>query len=354
MPTRALVGTRKGLFTLVGDGGRSRWQVEALLLDGWAIYHATVDPRDGTWYAAANHRVYGPTVQRSTDAGRTWNRTVLQPLPPEMTTGLNAVWRVEPGRPEEPATLYAGADPAVLLRSSDGGQSWQPNQALLEHRTRHTWVPTAGGLSCHAIVLDPRDRLRMYVAISSGGVFRTHDGGESWTPLNRGVEIDMMPDPYPEAGQCVHMLRMHPALPDRLWQQNHCGVYRSDDGGDSWERVDHNGLPTPFGYPLMLDPKDPDTAVVIPEKSYEYHYTPENRMGVYRTRDKGQTWSLLSDGLPQPAWAAVLREASAFDAESLYFGTQSGSFFVLTDDRWVEAVRQLPPILSIEVPPWSG
>lgn len=194
----------------------------------------------------------------------------------------------------------------------------------------------------------------MYVAISAAGTFRTDDGGHTWTPRNQNVEIDMLPDPYPEVGQCVHKLLLHPARPERLWQQNHCGVYRSDDSGDSWERVDRNGLPSVFGFPLMLDPADPDVAFVIPEKSYEYHYTSNGRLGVYRTRDGGDTWELMSNGLPDQAWAAVLREASAYDAESLYFGTHSGSFFALTDgDVWVEGVRHLPPILSVEVTDWS-
>ena len=149
-------------------------------------------------------------------------------------------------------------------------------------------------------------------------------------------------------------MRLHPARPERLWQQNHCRIYRSDDCGDSWERLDGNGLPSGFGFPIMLDPKEPDTALVIPEVSMEYHLTPHERLGVYRTRDTGQTWELMSNGLPRPAWAAVLREASAFDADSVYFGTQSCSFFALTDgDRWVEGVRHLPPILSVEVTEWS-
>jgi photosystem II stability/assembly factor-like uncharacterized protein len=153
----------------------------------------------------------------------------------------------------------------------------------------------------------------------------------------------------------VHKLLLHPAQPARLWQQNHCGVYRSDDSGESWERLDGNGLPSGFGFTLMLDPRDPDVALVIPETSPEYHHSAGGRLGVYRTRDAGETWELAADGLPEQAWAAVLREASAFDERSAYFGTQSGSVFALSDgDRWVEAARHLPPILSVEVVPWSG
>ena len=163
-----------------------------------------------------------------------------------------------------------------------------------------------------------------------------------------------LPDPSVAVGQCVHKLLLHPVRPERLWQQNHCGVYRSDDCGDSWERLDENGLPSGFGFPIMLDPRDPDAAFVIPETSPEYHYSVNGRLDVYATRDAGRTWELMSEGLPEQAWAAVLREASAFDEDALYFGTQSGSFFALVDGcRWVEAARHLPPILSVEVTEWS-
>jgi photosystem II stability/assembly factor-like uncharacterized protein len=339
---------------LWADDGRLEWEVEGPLLDGWGVYHATVDPRNETLYAAANHVVYGPTVQHSTDRGRTWKRSKQVGLPEDSGLTLNATWHIEPGRPEEPDTLYLGGDPGVLFRSDDGGESWEVNRGVLEHPTRDRWFPGAGGMSCHSIQLDPRDPQRMYVAITAAGVFRSDDGGETWLPINNDVVADFLADPYSEVGQCPHKLLMHPARPDRLWQQNHFGVYLSDDRGDSWVRVDGNGLPGGFGFPLMLDPNDPDKAFVIPETSPEYHYSPGGRLAVYRTRDSGASWELMADGLPKQAWAAVLREGSAFDSESLYFGTQSGSFFALTDgDMWVEAVRQLPPILSVEVTTWS-
>ncbi|MCW3064898.1 MAG: exo-alpha-sialidase [Solirubrobacterales bacterium] len=350
----ALVGTRKGLFLLWGDDDRRRWQAEGPLLEGWGVYHATVDPRDGTLHAAANHVVYGPTVQRSTDTGKTWTRSKQIGLPAESGLTLNATWHIEPGRREDPETLYLGADPGVLFRSDDGGETWEANRGILEHPTREGWFPGAGGMCCHSIQLDPRDRQRMYVGITAAGVFRSDDGGETWIPVNHNVAADFLADPYSEVGQCPHKLLLHPAR-DRLWQQNHFGVYLSDDHGDSWVRLDGNGLPGGFGFPIMLDPNDPDKAFVIPERGPEYHYSPGGRLTVYRTRDGGDSWEPMADGLPEQAWAAVLREASAYDEESLYFGTQSGSFFALTDgDRWVEAVRHLPPILSVEVAAWSG
>jgi photosystem II stability/assembly factor-like uncharacterized protein len=324
------------------------------LLDGWGVYHATPDPRDGIVYAATNHRVYGPAVQRSADRGRTWTRSEQIGLPEQSGLILNATWHIEPGRADEPETLYLGADPGVLFRSDDCGETWQVNRGILEHPTRERWFAGAGGLALHSIQLDPRDRGRLYVGITSAGVFRSDDNGETWIPVNRNVAAEFLADPYAEVGQCPHKLLLHPGG-DRLWQQNHFGVYRSDDHGDSWVRVDGNGLPGGFGFALMIDPQDADKAFVIPEKSFEYHYSPGGRLAVYRTRDGGGTWEAMTDGLPEQAWAAVLREASAYDDESLYFGTQSGSFFALTDgDRWVEAVRHLPPILSVEVTAWSG
>ena len=302
-----------------------------------------------------NHAVYGPTVQRSTDRGRTWRRSRKLGLPKDSGLTLNAVWHIEPGRPEEPGTLYLGGDPGVLFRSDDGGESWEPNRAILDQPSREKWFPGAGGLTCHSIQLDPRDRRRMYVAITSGGVFRSEDDGDSWVPCNRNVAADYLGDPYPEVGQCPHKLLLHPKRPDRLWQQNHCGVYRSDDGAETWIRLDQNGLPSGFGFPIILDPDAPDTAYVIPEEGFEYHYAAGGRLAVYRTRDAGETWEAMVDGLPEPAWAAVLREAAAADAGSVYFGTQSGSFFALTEGgTWVEGVHHLPPVLSVEVAPWSG
>jgi photosystem II stability/assembly factor-like uncharacterized protein len=338
---------------LRGDDERRRWEVEGPLLDGWGVYHATVDSRSGTVYAATNHRVYGSTVQRSTDTGRTWSRSRKIGLPEGSGVLLDAVWHVQPGRAEEPGRVYLGAAPGALFRSDDDGESWQVNRGILQHPTRDRWFPRAGGMCCHSIQLDPRDHQRLYVGITAAGVFRSDDGGESWAPKNDGVLAEFLGDPYPEVGQCPHKLLLHPTR-DRLWQQNHYGVYRSDDHGDSWVRLDQNGLPSGFGFPIMLDPEDPDRAFVIPEKSPEYHHSSGGQLAVYRTRDGGETWELMDAGLPKQAWAAVLREASASDAESLYFGTQSGSLFVLTDgDQWVEAARHLPPILSVEVTEWS-
>jgi photosystem II stability/assembly factor-like uncharacterized protein len=339
------IGTRKGLFLLRGSDGS--WDVEGPLLAGWAVYHAIVDPRDGAHYAATNNPLYGATVHRSDDQGRSWERAEELGLPEEHELKLNATWHIEPGRDSE---LWLGGDPGILFRSDDRAKTWDVNQALLEHPTRENWFPGAGGMCCHSIQLVPGT---IYIAISAAGAFRSEDGGSSWTPINKDVAAEFLPEPYPEVGQCVHKLLSHPQRPDRLWQQNHCGVYRSDDRGDNWERLDGNGLPSSFGFALALDPRDADVAYVIPEESQEHHFTAGGRLGVYRTSDGGASWELASNGLPGRAWAAVLREGFAFDDGGVYFGTQGGSVWTAPQGGgdWVEAARDLPPILSVEAAP---
>jgi hypothetical protein len=349
-----LVGTRKGLFLLSGDESRGKWKLDGPLLTGWSIFHAVLDPRDGSLHAATNNEVYGATVHRSDDGGTTWTRAEELGLPEDSGLKLERTWHVEPGRENEPGRLWLGAAPGVLFRSDDGGTTWQVNEGLLRHPTRDRWNPGAGGMCCHSIQLDPADPDRLYIGISAAGVFRSEDGGESWTPANQGTAAEFMPDPYPEVGQCVHKVLLHPARPERLWQQNHCGVYRSDDRGEHWERLEANGLPSGFGFPLALNHRDPDAAYVVPEEGAENRVTPNGRLGVYRTRDAGASWELASNGLPEPAWAAVLREGMAsdrLDPAGVYFGTQSGSVFVSPDagQTWHEAASQLPPILSVEV-----
>jgi photosystem II stability/assembly factor-like uncharacterized protein len=358
MSVAVLVGTRKGFFVLTAEEGRRTWKIEEPTLEGWEVFHAVRDPRDGVLYACTNNFVYGATVHRSTDQGETWERTEELGLPEDGELKLEKTWHVEPGRESEPDTLWLGGAPGVLFRSDDGGSSWDLVRGLFEHPTRDRWQPGAGGMCCHSIQLDPESET-MYAGISAAGVFRSEDGGESWTPANKGTAADFMPDDkFPEVGQCVHKLLLHPADPNRLWQQNHCGVYRSDDRGDNWERLEGNGLPSGFGFPLALHPREPDVAYVIPEEGAENRVTCNGELGVYRTRDGGQSWEKMPNGLPEQAWVAVLREGASYDAHDpvgVYFGTQSGSVFVSPNegDEWIEAASHLPPILSVEVAEWS-
>jgi photosystem II stability/assembly factor-like uncharacterized protein len=353
-----LAGTRKGLFLLRSDEGRRSWQLEEPLLTGWEVMHATLDPRNGTIYAATNNWTYGATVHRSTDAGATWERAEEIGLPEESELKLARTWHVEPGHDER--TVWLGGDPGALLRSDDSGKTFEMVPGLTLHPTRDRWNPGAGGMCCHSITLDPSEPSRIYAAISAAGSFRTDDGGESWTPINKDVAADFLPEDAPkDVGQCVHKLLAHPARPDRLWQQNHIGVYRSDDRGDNWERLDGNGLPSSFGFPIMLHPRDPDIALVIPEEGAENRVTANGRLGVYRTRDGGASWELAANGLPEQAWSVVLREASSFDRldpAGMYFGTQAGSVWVspTEGDDWVEAATELPPVLSVEAVEWPS
>jgi photosystem II stability/assembly factor-like uncharacterized protein len=341
-----LVGTRKGLFLLRGDESRREWKLEGPLLSGWEVFHAIRDTRDGAVYLAANNWVYGATVQRSDDLGESWERSEGLGLPEDSELTLEKSWHVEPGADGD---LYLGAAPGVLFRSANRGETWDVNRGLLEHPTRERWQPGAGGMCTHSIQVDPSDSRRMYVGISAAGAFRSDDGGETWMPINKDVAADFMPETYPEVGQCIHKLLLHPARPERLWQQNHCGVYRSDDRGENWERLDGNGLPSGFGFALALDPADPDVAYVIPEIGGENRVTPDERLGVYRTGDGGATWELFARDLPEPSWTGVLREGMSFDSESVYLGTQSGSVFALADGGgWIEAASHLPPVLSVE------
>ena len=359
MALLVLIGTRKGLFLLHGGEERRTWRLEGPLLAGWAVYHGVVDPRDGALYACTNHEAYGATVHRSRDGGRSWTRAETLGLPEESGLALQRTWHVEPDGEDRPGTLWLGAAPGALFRSDDSGESWQPVESLLAHPTRERWQPGAGGLCCHSIQLGPAADGLMYVGISAAGVFRSHDAGSSWEPANHGTAADFLPDPYPEVGQCVHKLLRHPARADRLWQQNHCGVYRSDDGGTSWERLDGNGLPSDFGFGLALHPRDPDTAWVAPEEGAENRVVCEGRLGVYRTRDGGASWELSAGGLPERAWTGVLREGLASDLlepAGVYLGTQGGSVFISPDEgeSWREAAAHLPPVLSVEVATWSS
>jgi photosystem II stability/assembly factor-like uncharacterized protein len=352
---KVLVGTRKGLFSLTGDDTRREWQVEEPQLTGWEVMHAVADPRDGALYACSTNMVYGATLHRSTDGGKTWERSEQVGLPEESGLKVEKLWHVRPGHPDRPGELWLGGAPGVLFRSQDSGQTFEPVESILEHPTRERWQPGAGGMCCHTIQLDPSDPDRVVIAISAAGAFRTDDGGETWFPKNKDVAADFMPDdPYPEVGQCVHKLLVHAARPERWWQQNHCGVYRSDDRGDSWERLDKNGLPSDFGFPVLIHPRDPDTALVIPEEGAMNRVTVGGKLGVYRTRDAGASWAPISDGLPEQAWSVILREASAsdtLDPAGFYFGTQSGSVFASPSegDDWVLAASDLPPVLSVEV-----
>jgi photosystem II stability/assembly factor-like uncharacterized protein len=263
------------------------------------------------------------------------------------------VWHLEPS-PLERDTLFAGVQDAALFRSVDGGTTWEELPALRQHGTGPDWAPGAGGMCLHTIVIDPKDPSRMFVAISAAGVFRTSDGGKSWEPVNRGLRSEHIPDPDAEVGHCVHRIALNPARPDTLFMQKHWDVMRSDDGGDSWREISGN-LPSDFGFPIAVHSHEPDTVYVVPIKSDSEHYPPEGKLRVYRSRTGGDEWEALTNGLPQEdCYVNVLRDAMAVDVMDpcgLYFGTTGGQVYASADagDSWELIVGNLPSVLSVEV-----
>lgn len=355
-----LVGTRRGLFRYRADADATNWRRAGFHIDGYEVFHATLDPLTGHAYAAAVHPVWGTHVYRSDDAGETWETCEARPLfPASAGRNVTAVWHLAVGKSPGGATrLYAGVEPAGLFHSDDRGASWEWNARLDEHPTRDAWQPAKGGLALHSIQPDPVDPDRLFVALSAGGCYRTEDGGRSWTAINAGVRADFLPEPDPAAGQCVHSIRLHPIDRQRIYQQNHCGTYRSDDGGDRWTEIS-GGLPSDFGYVIGIDPSDPGRCWVIPEESSHLRSVCDRKLRVFETGDAGATWEARAGGLPQEdAWVTVLREALATVETGaadggrrcgVFFGTATGHLYASPDGRdWTPVATHLPKILSVE------
>lgn len=349
-----LVGTRKGAFVLEADGDRDGFSVLTHSLEGWEVSDLRYDPRDGGRLLAGVGRFMAePGVRRSADLGGAWAAATNPPAYPDgPDREVERVWTVVPGRADEPGTLYAGVDEAGLFVSRDGGDSWDEVAGLNDHPTRGEWVPGTGGLCLHSILLDPADPDRMWVGISAVGVFRTDDGGGTWALCNDGLEVIVPGEADEPVGSCVHRVVLDPADPDRLYQQNHLGVYRSTDGADSWERVD-DGLPSSFGFPIVMHPRDASTLYTFPLESDGHRVAIDGRPAVYRTTDAGESWARLDDGLPGRAWVTVLRQAMAVDDRDpagIYFGTTGGEVFTSRDagDSWGRIDCRLPRITSLE------
>lgn len=355
--TVLLVGTTKGAFLVRGGGTTGSWEVDGPHFPGEEVYALALDPRGGTpvLWAAPGNPFFGTTLRRSDDLGATWSPGEDRPVKFEEGSELSMkrIWQIRPGRADRPRELFLGVEPSCLFRSDDGGESWSPFQAMVEHEHRPRWFPGAGGQCLHTVLPDPADPQRILVAMSTGGVYRTDDGGASWSPRNRGVRAQFLPDQHPEFGQCVHKVVHHPSRPERLFLQNHWGLYRSDDWGEEWVDV-ANGVPSDFGFAMTMHPHDPDTVYIVPLESDEFRCTPEARLRVYRSQDAGASWHPLTRGLPQEgAYETVLRDgmdAAPVPGGGIYFGTRSGKLFASEDggDSW-ELVREgLPPVVCVK------
>lgn len=351
-----LVGTLKGAFLLRSTLNRSRWDVAGPYFHGQSIYALAFDGRDGRhrlW--ASTHTFWGTYLRSSDDFGKTWTNPLEANIrfPAESGASLNNIWQICLGRPDEPNVLYCGVEPAALFESRDSGDSWSLVRGLFDHPRRPRWVPGNGGLCLHTILPDPAHNDRMRVAISAAGVYGTDDGGCTWRAQNRGIRVVHLPEKYPEFGQCVHKMVMHPARPERFFLQNHWGLYRSDDGAESWKDI-ANGVPSDFGFAMVMHPHNPDCVYILPVESDEFRCTAEGRLRVYRTRNAGASWEPLMRGLPQRrAYETVVRDAmtaDSLDPHGLYFGTRSGQLYGSTDEgkTWKRILEGLPPVVCVK------
>jgi hypothetical protein len=353
-----LIGTAKGAFIFHTDAERRRFRISGPHFPGQSVYSAAylADGASPRILVGNRSEHWGAVVSWSDDIGRTWHEPDAGNIrfPEGSGSSLNAVWAIEPVRSLGPNVVYAGVDPASLFRSDDRGETFRLNESLFNHPHRPMWTGGFGGLCLHTIVFPPDDPMRMYVAISAAGVYRSFDGGGSWSRCNNGVKLNPGVDPHPEFGQqCAHKLRLDPQNRARLYLQNHPGVYRSDDGGDSWVSI-AGGLPSDFGFPMVTHPRRGDTAYVFPLVSENLRYPHDAEPKVWRTRDAGATWEPLAKGLPRKnAYFTVLRDAFAADSlepAGLYFGTRGGQLYASADEgeSWRAIAEWLPPVLCVK------
>ena len=347
-----LVGTKKGLFVLRGPRG-GPMDVAARAFPGEVVEYAIRDPRTGRYYASVTNGQFGPRVFVTDDPTGDWTQADGPRFPEGEEASVVRVWVITPG--EEDGLLYAGVDPAALFESRDGGMTWDLNQSFWEHPDRSEWFPGNGGLMVHSICPWPGDANRLALGVSAVGVFVTEDGGKSWEVGNAGISARYLPEEAQAQtyGRCVHNMHRVPLRPERLFMQFHGGVYRSDDAGLTWTSI-ADGLPSDFGFPLVIDPADPDSAYVIPMNADTDRVTADERVRVFETRDAGATWIPRADGLPGDGYLTVLRQAFGHDGSDplgLYFGATSGDVFGSADAgaTWGVVARDLAPVLSIRV-----
>lgn len=348
MSVLAIAGTAKGAFLISSDNNRTDFAVRGPLFKGWKVTAASRNA-DGEYFLATASDVYGPAIHRSSDL-ENWTQLVHGPrFEEEAGRKLNQIWFLS----TDSSAYYAGVDEAGLFRSTDAGEHWQAVAGLNEHESREGWFPGAGGLCAHSLLRDTMNPDRLWCGISAVGVFRTEDGGTTWTPKNKGIKVIIPDQDNSEIGFCVHALAQDPGDADLIWQQNHVGMYRTRDGGEQWESI-QNGLPSTFGFPLVVDPHT-RWLYSFPLTSDEYRLPTDGKCAVYRSQDQGDSWHALTDGLPQERfYAGPLRSAmdvDGFDPCGIYFGTTSGTFHYSNDrgDTWNILPDTFPRILCVAV-----
>jgi photosystem II stability/assembly factor-like uncharacterized protein len=352
------VGTKKGLFVAEASKSRRRFELRGPIGPGVAVYAALIDTRRSPRvYASSCNAFFGMKVLLSTDLGETFQETKSAPgFPKEDGRALANIWSLEAG--DDQQDLWCGVEPASLFRSHDGGDSWELVPGISNHQHARMWHPGNGGLCMHTIL---RDGKRVHLGISTGGHYLSEDGGQTFAPANQGVGAGFVPDPYPEFGQCVHKIAGHPDAPGRLYMQNHggwedrpgIGVLRSDDHGHSWRSISE-GLPSDFGFPIVVHPHDPDTVYVVPLEA-STRTCPGGKPAVWRSQNGGDSWKRLAKGLPKKeSYYTVLRDAMDIDqlkSPALYFGTTTGQLWIGHDggEEWSCLFDSLPPIHCVKV-----
>ena len=355
MPTTmVLVGTRKGSFILESDGDRRDWKVRGPYCEGWPIFHAVFDPESRTIYAAAASEWHGAAVWRSADLGETWT---LSSEGISYGDGARKLSKISSLAVAPGGRVLAGVEAPGIFESRDGGQNWSLLSTLAGEPGSEGWDDPGnqppGHLGLSALTFDKEDDSRFWAIVQGIGLFETTDDGSSWTPRNRGLRAEW-PREHEEVGFCVHKFVRSSSDPNRMYQQNHCGMHRSDDGGESWTEIT-DGLPTDFGFAAAAHPHDRDTFYVVPLDPGHTRCMPDGQAAVWRTKDAGSSWERLVRGLPQhDAHVGVLREGMAidsYDVPGLYFGTSTGQVFASADegDSWTEIAGYLPGISSVEV-----
>jgi hypothetical protein len=357
--TVAMVGTRKGLWIGRSDERRESWKWDGPHFDMQEVYSCMVDTRGGRTrlLAGAASSWIGPQVAWSDDLGAGWDHGPDGGIrfPADTGASVERIWQLQPGLDDD--VVWAGTEPGAVWRSDDRGTTFTLERALWDHPQRPQWGAGYGGQAFHTLLPHPTDPNSLTAAISTGGVYQTTDGGGSWSPRNQGIRAEFLPEgeQYPEFGQCVHKVARHPARPERLFAQNHGGVYRSDDEGGSWVSI-AEGLPSDFGFPVVVDPQAPDTVYVFPLHGADGRYPPGGVARVWRSRDAGETWEALGaggrDGLPDGFFVGVMRDAMAaddHDQAGLYLGARDGSVWGSFDDgdTWHELVRGLPDVMVV-------